>query len=218
MHDRPRGVADVDVGPPELLAEDLEVAIGPEFAGELVDREVEAHPRRDSVDGREAQAGRAVEPGRRRGASSRSRPSARRRGRPAPAAPSSSTGTSGPPSGRSWSRSRRRSGGRRRRPRVLDELSVASTLISRASSGIARAGGVADDRREVDDRLGPRRRRPGAGSASRMSPIRTSAPRGGERRLRCPPGRAGASRAPATSRPASSRLRRPRRRRSRRRR
>jgi hypothetical protein len=51
------GVAHVDVGPPELLAEDFEVATGPEFAGELVDGEVEAHALSGPVDRREAQAG-----------------------------------------------------------------------------------------------------------------------------------------------------------------
>ena len=48
----------MDVGPPELLAEDLEPAVGPQVAGELVDREVEAHPRSDAVDRGEADAGR----------------------------------------------------------------------------------------------------------------------------------------------------------------
>ena len=54
---RAAGVGDVDVGPPELLAEHLEVAIGPQVARELVDGQVEAHPRRGAVDGGEAQAG-----------------------------------------------------------------------------------------------------------------------------------------------------------------
>ena len=51
------GVADVDVGAPELLAEDFELAVGPQFAGELVDGQVEAHPPSHAVDGGEAQAG-----------------------------------------------------------------------------------------------------------------------------------------------------------------
>src|SRR4051794_9603414 len=50
-------VAHVHVGPPELLPEDLEVAVGPQVAGELVDREVEAHAGGDAIDGGEAQAG-----------------------------------------------------------------------------------------------------------------------------------------------------------------
>jgi hypothetical protein len=44
--DDPTGdVANVDVRPPELLAEDDEVPAGEDVARELVDRQVEAHPR-----------------------------------------------------------------------------------------------------------------------------------------------------------------------------
>src|SRR3954451_13785815 len=50
------GVGDVDVRAPELLAEDLELAAGPQPQRELVDREVEAHARGQPVDGGEAQA------------------------------------------------------------------------------------------------------------------------------------------------------------------
>src|SRR5271166_2730858 len=55
---RAAGVAHVDVGAPELLAEDLELAVGPEFAAELVDSQIEAHAPPDAVDRREPQAGR----------------------------------------------------------------------------------------------------------------------------------------------------------------
>src|SRR4051812_35855830 len=48
--DRSRRVVDVDIGPPELLAEDVELPVAPEVARELVDREVEAHARRRAVD------------------------------------------------------------------------------------------------------------------------------------------------------------------------
>src|SRR5581483_2356723 len=52
------GVTDVDVRAPELLAEDFQLLVRPQFAGELVDGQVEAHPPPDAVDGGEAQAGR----------------------------------------------------------------------------------------------------------------------------------------------------------------
>ena len=103
-------VADVHVGPPELLAEDLELAIRPEVARELVHRQVEAHARGDAVDRREAQAGRSQRPelAARAGAAP-SRPSARRTARPAAARPSRRSGSSGRPCARSsstWTRIR----------------------------------------------------------------------------------------------------------------
>src|SRR5881394_37146 len=55
---RPRCIAHVHVRPPELLAEDFELTVVPEFAGELIDGQVEAHPRRCAVDRGEAKAGR----------------------------------------------------------------------------------------------------------------------------------------------------------------
>ena len=51
-----RRITHVDVGAPELLSEHLEVAVGPEVAGELVDCEVESHSWSDAVHGRESQA------------------------------------------------------------------------------------------------------------------------------------------------------------------
>ena len=57
-HHAAGGVAHVHIGAPELLTEDLERPVGPEVAGELVDREVEAHARSHAVHRREAQAGR----------------------------------------------------------------------------------------------------------------------------------------------------------------
>ena len=56
--DRSRSVANVNVRAPELLAEDDEVTGQTDISRELIDCEVEAHPRRRAVDGREAQAGR----------------------------------------------------------------------------------------------------------------------------------------------------------------
>ncbi len=47
----------MDVGPPERLAEHVELLVGPEVARELVDGQVEAHPVADAVDRRKAQAG-----------------------------------------------------------------------------------------------------------------------------------------------------------------
>ena len=49
-------IADVNIGAPEVLAVDLESSISPEVEGELVDRQIEAHPRRNAIDGGEAQA------------------------------------------------------------------------------------------------------------------------------------------------------------------
>ena len=46
----------MDVGTPELLAEHFELPVGPQIAGELVDREVEAHPPPDPIHRRKAQA------------------------------------------------------------------------------------------------------------------------------------------------------------------
>jgi hypothetical protein len=51
-------VAHVDVRAPELLAEDFELTVGPEFARELVDGQVEAHAPAHAVHGRNAKAGR----------------------------------------------------------------------------------------------------------------------------------------------------------------
>lgn len=55
-YDRVGSVSDVNVRPPELLAEDGELVFDSEIARELVHREVEAHPRRRTVDRRKAQA------------------------------------------------------------------------------------------------------------------------------------------------------------------
>src|SRR5690606_28967928 len=58
LHHAAREVADVAVRSPEALAEDNQLAATGEVAGELVDRQVEAHAGREAVDGSEAQAGR----------------------------------------------------------------------------------------------------------------------------------------------------------------
>src|SRR2546423_10600934 len=60
VEDRAHGaarIADMDVRAPELLAEDLELVPGPQLERELVDGQVEAHARREAVDGGEAHAG-----------------------------------------------------------------------------------------------------------------------------------------------------------------